>query len=73
MENWEKTYDSWKTTPPEYDEPTSQCKCNNCGEELFEGDEYYELDGEVLCRYCAEEWLDYHKKWVTTSMVEGAN
>lgn len=69
MDDWERKYDEWKTTPPE--RPESQCKCKYCGEELFEDEEYWELDGEILCERCADEWLEGHKNWVTEHMVRG--
>lgn len=63
-------YDKWKTTPP--DEPESKCKCCKCGEFLFEDDEYWELDDEIYCEDCAEDWLAGHKNWVSESMANGS-
>jgi len=60
-------YDTWKTTPP--DEPETKCKCSKCEEELYEGDDYYELDDEILCEDCAEEWLSLHKNYVSERMA----
>lgn len=34
-------YDSWKTRVP--DDPPIAFYCDECGEEVFEGDEYYEV------------------------------
>ena len=63
------SYDLWKTTPP--DEPETECKCKYCGEDLFEDDVYYELDGDICCEECAQEWLEGHKNWVTAGMAHG--
>ena len=65
------SYDMWKTATPDEFEPESKCKCKYCGESLFEDDEYYELDGEILCEDCAEEWLKGHRNWVTEGMEKG--
>lgn len=32
-------------------------KCDHCGEEFFDGDRVYEIDGLTLCQYCAENYL----------------
>lgn len=63
------SYDLWKTTPPE--RKATKCKCKFCGEELYPDDEYWELDEEILCESCAEEWLEGHKNWVTEDMAYG--
>lgn len=28
--------------------------CADCGDKIFDGDDYYELDGDILCPYCYE-------------------
>lgn len=28
--------------------------CDLCGDEIFEGDYYYDLNGEVICENCVE-------------------
>ena len=67
MEKWEYELDKWLTTPP--DEPESKCKCCKCGEELLPDDSYFELDDELYCEICAEDWLEGHRNWVTYSMA----
>lgn len=40
-------YDSWKLNPPEEEVYTT---CDECGREIYEGQEYIELeDGTELC------------------------
>ena len=68
VEGWQKDLDRYLTTPP--DEFT-HCHCAWCKEDLFEDDEYWELDDEILCENCAEKWLDEHKNWVSGSMANG--
>ena len=66
-----KAYDDWKCNPPEESAPVSKCKCHYCNDELLPDDEYYELDGEIVCEFCAEEWLEGKKNWVTEDMAYG--
>ena len=51
------SYDGWKTTPPE---PKPLRKCNMCGEDLYEGDVLYTIDGGI-CEDCLE---DHYKSFV---------
>ena len=62
------SYDLWKTTEPERD---SKCKCVYCGCELYECEEYYDIEGEILCEDCARGWLDEHRRTVTYEMEKG--
>jgi len=39
--------------------------CDICGCDICEGDEYYELPGElfdIACEDCATAWMNEHKK-----------
>lgn len=60
-----KAYDDWKCTPPDDDdeeyEITVECQC--CAV-LHEGDEYYEIDGQIWCPECIDDFLSDHKKTV---------
>lgn len=29
--------------------------CMNCGEFIYEGEEYYDIDGKILCENCISE------------------
>lgn len=69
MANWEKSLDRWLTTPPEED--TTECFCAECEEPLYVDDEYFELDGQILCEDCAKDWLDDRRSVVTEAMVHG--
>ena len=42
-------YDDWKTAPPE---PKVAEYCDCCGNEIYEGDYVFEIDGEKLCEEC---------------------
>lgn len=35
------------------DEPILHCDC--CGEGIYEGDEFWDIKGEIHCRDCIEE------------------
>lgn len=35
------------------EEPERVFVCDCCGEELFEGDRVFEIDGDILCQDCA--------------------
>lgn len=43
------------------DEPELFCRCADCDEEIYVGDDYYDL-GDFLCEDCAKEWLSKQKK-----------
>lgn len=64
------SYDLWKTTPPDDEEKTA-CRCCFCKEPLYFDDEYWELDDEIYCEDCANDWLAEHKHWVSASMARG--
>ena len=70
MDEWEKYYDKWKITPPER-RRSSKCICCICKEELFPDEEYYELEGDIYCEDCADNWLKQQRNWVTEDMAYG--
>lgn len=37
-------------------EPIVVMYCDNCGDEIFEGSETYEVDGDTICQSCAESY-----------------
>lgn len=46
-------YDSWKTAQP--DEPSPKAKCDCCGDDLYEGDYIFTVNGENLCMDCLND------------------
>lgn len=36
-------------------QPEPKLTCNTCGEPIYEGDPYFEIDGFEYCTECAEE------------------
>lgn len=60
--------DRWLTTPPD---PDTKCFCRECDAELYEGELYFSIEGEILCENCANDWLENCKGYVTEEMVTG--
>ena len=58
-------YDDWKLNPPE---PKVAYECEECGTDIYKGDEYFDVDGTILCteKDCftahALKVLDYTEK-----------
>ena len=67
--DWEHALDVYLTNPPEPKE--SQCKCSYCGDELLEGDDFYDIEGDIYCERCGEAWLERQKFKVTREMAIG--
>ncbi len=42
--------------------------CHLCGGEICAGEEYYQRDGEIICRMCLE---DYARRCMAPFLVEG--
>lgn len=40
---------------PEPPEPPYITECLNCGEKIYDGDYYYDIDGEEWCEECIKE------------------
>lgn len=46
---------------PNADLPKVVLTCDKCGEDIYEGDEYYEdIDGECICESCMDKWISNH-------------
>lgn len=41
---------------PEPKEPKAIFCCDSCNNDLYEGDEYIEYDGDIICRDCLEDF-----------------
>lgn len=50
-QGWEHALDHYLTTPPEDDEKPV-CRCCDCDTEIYEDDDYYEIDGNAYCESC---------------------
>ena len=48
-------YYTYSMDPPE--EEDSVFECEECHSGLYVGDDYYEIDGTIMCEDCAIEWL----------------
>ena len=69
MEGWQYQEDEMLANPPEG--RTSKCLCVACKEPLNEGEEYYELEGDIYCEICAEHWLENQKNYVSGWLAYG--
>ena len=49
----------------------TKVRCEECGTELYPEDEYFRLEGQILCEECAHDWLDGQRDIVTRSMAYG--
>lgn len=54
MERWQRQYDEWVTRTPEDDEKIF-CYCEHCDGEIYEGEEYLEVDGANIHEDCFDE------------------
>lgn len=38
--------------------------CKGCGGEIYDGNEYYDVDGETYCRHCVKKCVaDAEEEW----------
>lgn len=51
----------------EPDEPRVVLCCDKCKEPIYEGDEYYDFYGDILCAECGEEYVEGAKKTAEVS------
>ncbi len=48
---------------PNEDPPEPVLVCEECGEEIMDGEEYYrDIDGANLCENCFDKWCHAHCK-----------
>jgi len=55
MRNEIKDYDKWKLHTPDNDLVVF-CHCDSCGGEIYEGEEYLEIDGDNIHEDCFDEY-----------------
>jgi hypothetical protein len=48
-------YDRWKLHTPD-DDLKVFCTCECCGQEIYEGEEYLEIDGDNIHEDCFDEY-----------------
>ena len=41
-----------RTGYPYYGQPRPFTYCDECGEEIYEGDDYYNIGGNIFCENC---------------------
>lgn len=69
--SWESEYDKWKLASPDDLEKPTQCRCKECGCDLFPGEKFLRLDDEIYCFDCGTEWLNQFEETVTDEMAFG--
>lgn len=52
--NYDIAYDKWLTTPPK---DIVIHECEECGCEIYENEDYYEILDDIFCEECANNWL----------------
>lgn len=36
------------------------CRCDSCGSDIYEGDYFYDFDGDIICADCMEDYVKEH-------------
>lgn len=39
-------------------------QCDFCGGNIYEGEEYYDFNGEIRCEFCVDEYVEHYRKGV---------
>lgn len=55
MEKWERNYDKWKLKSP-WDDEKVFCHCEHCDSEIYEGEEYMEVDDANVHEDCFNDY-----------------
>lgn len=43
---------------PEYNKRKAIDKCSNCGCDIYEGEEYYDIKGLIICENCINDFKE---------------
>lgn len=38
--------------------------CDFCGGNIYEGEEYYDFNGDIRCELCVDEYVEHYRKGV---------
>lgn len=38
------------------------CECDECNGEIYKDEEYYDINGWIVCQHCLHAWAKQHKK-----------
>ena len=36
------------------------CRCDSCCSDIYEGDYFYDFDGDIICADCMEDYVNEH-------------
>ena len=56
-------YEAWRTDPPGYDEVEDIvfCKCCTFGHDIYEGEECYNVDSDMVCDGCTHDYMRQYR------------
>jgi len=46
----------------EYERPKTCCKCRKCGWNITVGEDYLDVNGDIVCTECAYDYMAQYKK-----------
>ena len=38
------------------------CRCDQCSGEIYEQDDFYDFDGEIVCEGCIDSYIADHRR-----------
>lgn len=38
------------------------CRCDQCGGEIYEQDDFYDFDGDIVCEGCIDTYIAEHRR-----------
>ena len=58
-----RQYEAWRTASPDYDEAEDIvfCKCSTCSYDIYEGEECYDVDGDMVCDGCTHDYMRQYR------------
>lgn len=46
----------------EYPEIEPYCQCDMCGEPIYDGEDYWDINGDIVCEDCLLEYMQCFKR-----------
>ena len=54
--------DNWNAYYERLQERHFLCRCSQCGEALYDYDDYYDFDGDKVHEDCVMDWIEQFKR-----------